>query len=428
MRLMRYEYKIVHVPGKELYTADALSRAPLTSTTADDTYFQQEVKIYANFVMTSLPASDQKLDFIRSHQEVDEVCRQLRMYVEEVWPEKHRLHGALQLFWPYCADMTIVDGFLMFGPRIFILSSLRLQMLDRIHEGHQGIQKCRARAQESIWWPGISQQIYDLVKSCRVCAEIKGNSHPEPLIPKEMPLYPWQKVATDLFEYQQTKLNTCSLWIISQGISKVLKLNTTTSSEIIHQMKRIFARHGIPQTVISDSNGPQYSSQEFHCFAASYGFSHITSSPGHPSGNGEAECAVRTVKQLLKGAKDPYLALLSYRSSPIKNGYSSAELLMGRKLRTTVPMIPAKPASKTPNMEAVQQFEQESRQKLKANFDKILRDVPPSSCLSLREGDEMYVPDRNETATVIEKSTPTSYKVQGDTKEVCRNRVQSTKM
>ena len=90
MRLMRYEYKIVHVPGKELYTADALSRAPLTSMTADDTYFQQEVKIYANFVMTSLPASDQKLDFIRRHQEEDEVCRQLRTYVEEVWPEKHK--------------------------------------------------------------------------------------------------------------------------------------------------------------------------------------------------------------------------------------------------------------------------------------------------------------------------------------------------
>ena len=115
--------------------------------------------------MTSLPASDQKLDFICRHQEEDEVCRQLRTYVEEVWPEKHRLYGALQQFWPYRADMTIVDGLLMFGSRIFIPSGLRLQMLDRIHQGDLGIQKCRARAQESIWWPGISQQIYDLVKS-----------------------------------------------------------------------------------------------------------------------------------------------------------------------------------------------------------------------------------------------------------------------
>ena len=132
--------------------------------------------------------------------------------------------------------------------------------------------------------PGISQQIYDLVKSCRVCVEIKGNSHPEPLIPREMPLYPWQKVATDLFEYQQTQY-----LLIVDYLSRyieVLKLNSTASSEIIHQMKRIFAHHGIPQTVISD-NGPQYSSQEFRHFAALYGFSHITSSPEHPFGNGE---------------------------------------------------------------------------------------------------------------------------------------------
>jgi len=156
-----------------------------------------------------------------------------------------------------------------------------------------------------------------------------------------------------------------------------------------------------------------------------YGFAHITSSPGHPSGNGEAERAVRTVKQLLKGAKDPYLALLSYRSSPIKNGYSPAELLMGRKLRTTVPMVPAKLLPKTPDMEAVQQFEQTSRQKLKSNFDKrhAVQQLP-----ELQRGDEVYVPDRKETATVTEKSNPTSYKVQGDSQEVRRNRVQLTKM
>ena len=50
-------------------------------------------------------------------------------------------------------------------------------------------------------------------------------------------------------------------------------------------------------------NGPQYSSQKFSNFAILYGFSHITLSPGHPSGNGEAERDVRTVEQLLKGAK-----------------------------------------------------------------------------------------------------------------------------
>jgi len=44
-----------------------------------------------------------------------------------------------------------------------------------------------------------------------------------------------------------------------------------------------------------------------------------------------------TVKDLLNKSKDSYLTILAYRSTPLENGYSPAELLMGRKLRTAIP-------------------------------------------------------------------------------------------
>ena len=59
--------------------------------------------------------------------------------------------------------------------------------------------------------------------------------------------------------------------------------------------------------------------------------------PYYPRGNGEAERAVRTLKNLLKGVKNPYLALMSYRATPLPwCNLSPAQLLMGRRIRTVV--------------------------------------------------------------------------------------------
>ena len=94
----------------------------------------------------------------------------------------------------------------------------------------------------------------------------------------------------------------------------------------------MFARLGMPEEVFSD-NGPQFASEAFASFAEEYKFRRTTYSPHFSQANGEAERAVETVKALFKKCNDPYWALLSYRSTPLANGYSPAELLMARKLR-----------------------------------------------------------------------------------------------
>ena len=79
-------------------------------------------------------------------------------------------------------------------------------------------------------------------------------------------------------------------------------------------------------------NGSQYSAAVFKDFVDKYGFTHTTSSPQYPQENEAAEHAVCTVKDLLNKSEDPYLAIIAYRSTPLENGYSRAEFLMGRKL------------------------------------------------------------------------------------------------
>ena len=224
----------------------------------------------------------------------------------------------------------------MRGSRIIIPSPLRPNILEKIHTGHQGISKCREKARCSVWWPGLSKQLETLINNCTICNKFQ-NQAVEPLIPSALPSLPWQKVATDLFKWKGL-----TYLLVVDYFSKYIeisKLEGESSQEVIQRLKSIFARHGIPQQVMSD-NGPQYSSIEFSKFAKAYQFVHSTSSPKFPQSNGEAERAVRTIKGLLKKAEDPYAALLEYRSTPVTCGYSPAELLMNRKLRSSVPISP----------------------------------------------------------------------------------------
>ena len=171
------------------------------------------------------------------------------------------------------------------------------------------------------------------MKNCAICRKC-AKQRSQPLIPLSFPDLPWQCARTDLFELKgHTYLLVVDYY--SRYI-EVAHLNRMTADEVILHTKSIFARHGIPEEVVSN-NGPQYSSEAYGDFAKQYQFQHVTSSPHFPQSNGEAERAVQTIKNLIKKDSDPYLAILSYRSTPLKCGFSPSELLMSRKLRTSLP-------------------------------------------------------------------------------------------
>ena len=200
---------------------------------------------------------------------------------------------------------------------------------------------------------------------------------------------------------------------------EVAKLSSESSANVITHMKSIFARHGIPQEVISD-NGPQYSSREFAKFSKEYGFVHRTSSPKYPQSNGEAERGVQTVKSLLKKTEDPYLALLAYRSTPISpTGHSPAELLMNRKLRTTLPILPQDLKPQVPDYSKLQSSVKQQRKKQKQNFDSR---HTAHTLTFLKEGMTVWIPDHNCSGKVITQVGPQSYQVKTSFGVLRRNR------
>ena len=320
--------------------------------------------MFVDQVMQNFPATEKRLQEIKKAQEEDEVCQTLVRYCKEGWPDRSLIKGAARLYLTVSAELTVQDGLLLRGTRIVIPSRMQHEMLDRLHTGHQGVTKCRERARQSVWWPGLSRKLDELVNSCTECSKDRLQ-HAEPLISSPFPDRPWQKVASDLFEWK----GSTYLLIVDyfSRYFEIAKLSGETSGEVIRHTKSVFARHGIPEELISD-NGPQYSSTLFHKFAQESGFVHTTSSPKYPQSNGEAERAVKTCKGLLKKAVDPYMALLAYRSTPLQNGYSPAELLMNRKLRTTVPMVPALLQPSIPDYTVLKTKEQKMKEKQKKNL------------------------------------------------------------
>ena len=191
-----------------------------------------------------------------------------------------------------------------------------------------------------------------------------------------MPDLPWYRIGADLFKLK----NYHNLLLVDyySGFFEINKLHSLTSAEIIKWCKSQFSRYGIPHEVVSD-NGPQFASQEFKKFSNTYKFEHLTSSPRHPQANGMAEKSVQTAKRLLTKAqesgRDPYLAILAYRNTPLDSNLGSpAQRLMGRRTNTTIPM--REELLKHKYIDNVQEHLTARRQKQKFYFDRQTKDLP----------------------------------------------------
>ncbi|XP_033120153.1 uncharacterized protein K02A2.6-like [Anneissia japonica] len=198
-------------------------------------------------------------------------------------------------------------------------------MLQQIHKGHLGREKCKRRACEVLYWPNIYKEIDQMVQQFSTCIQYRDKQKTEPLQQHKLTTQPWEKVGADLFEVDG-KDYIAVVDYYSQYV-EIGTLPSTTSKNVINAIKSIFARHSTAIELISD-NGPQFASREFEDFATSWNFKHTTSSPHHSASNGQAENAVKIVKTMIRKVKDSgedlHLALQVYGSTPLKQGVSPA--------------------------------------------------------------------------------------------------------
>lgn len=409
-RLQKYDVHMIYTQGKYMYTADTLSRAVDKEERADREK-SAEIQAYVDMVVMSLPVTEDRTEQIRRETIAHETMKELKSTILKGWPGKKK--GLPVKIHDYCrAELTVVDDIVMKGSKFIIRSSLRKQILEKIHKGHLGEVKCKCRAREVMYWPRINQDISQTTASCELCCTYKPKQQAEPLMTHPVPHRPYYKVGTDLFECDGKSYRVVTDYF--SNFPEVGVLQSTSSKAVISYLKTVFPRHGIPCELFSD-NGPQFSSCEFAAFAKEWGFQHTTSSPAYPKSNGLAESSVKTVKNLLRKSQTYDVlqkSLLIYRSAPLQNGLSPAQMLMGMCIRSNLPvnevlLIP-KGASRISRAKEVQKAKQ---RQLHDRTAKHLPMLKPRDVVRLRD---CSTGTWRKTGQGQAEVAPRSYRVQMD--------------
>ena len=249
---------------------------------------------------------------------------------------------------------------------------MRGQVLQAIHLGHQGETKCILLARESVFWPGISNDIRQMVKDCDLCNHHQPAQPKLPIMQPDLPTRPWEKLGTDIFEFNGKKY----LMIVDyySRFPVIRLLSDMSSHTVCNHFTSVLAEYGLPTTIISDF-GSQYVSERFKTKCKQSGITLCFSSPYHHQANSLAERTVGTCKSLLRKAleKDeyPYAALWMYRTTPLDSQIPSPyELLFGRKPQTTLPSTRSALKSKHLYDDLYQEANQKRQEKQAEFYDR----------------------------------------------------------
>jgi hypothetical protein len=108
-----------------------------------------------------------KLDRIREETTKDSAIQELISVVCGGWPnQKAEVTECVRPYWDFRDVISVYSGIAIKNSKLIIPASMRNEIMQDIHAGHMGIVKCLARARSTIFWPGMSSMIKQMVEKC----------------------------------------------------------------------------------------------------------------------------------------------------------------------------------------------------------------------------------------------------------------------
>nr|XP_037289927.1 uncharacterized protein K02A2.6-like [Rhipicephalus microplus] len=332
-----YRYSLTYRKGSENVNADAFSRLPIPREQLDNVKDDApEYVLYAEAV-NAAPISAKELAVLTIR---DAMLQQVQKWILQGWPQY--LTESEERFRPFFQkkdELTVNQDLIYWGHRIVVPSAAAGSLLRLLHETHPGMAAMKNLARYIFWYPGLDADIERMVRECERCAQT--STMPPAQVPAPWPETgrKWSRVHIDYAGPVEGHMLLVVVDAETKWLEAISK-RSTTSEATVEALRPIFARFGLPHTLVSD-NGPQFVSAEFQKFVRMNGINHVMTAPYHPQSNGLAERAVRMIKECLRKSQGggTFIKRLSqflcrYRRTPAKAGKSPSELLLGYQLRT----------------------------------------------------------------------------------------------
>ena len=350
-----YQFKTEWVAGKTHRIADALSRAPVDAPDPmkdldQETHFIHSVNHVTHTYATTL-AGDAREDST-TEQLADRTLSELRdkartdpeyiALLAHLKSGKAKLSPDLTQYKRIADELTVTpEDLIVLHQRLIIPRNARKEVLQRLHAAHQGIERTKQRARQTVYWPGINADITSTVEACTNCQERRPSQQNEPLASDERPTRIFEELAADFFEtHGKHFLAVVDRHSLHPFIYPFA--NAPTAQTTINALKTQFVRTGCPLRLHTDG-GLQFTAQATQEFLQQWGVTHRLSTPHYAQSNGLAESAVKSLKTLLikNGGRmnDSFQeGLLELINTPRTGGKSPAEIVYGQPLRTLVPI------------------------------------------------------------------------------------------
>ena len=200
IRTFPYNFTVRYLPGLKNQLADCLSQVGGLK----DSIKLAKLCVYQ--ITSQLNARGDSLPQLREATQADDTLAILKYTIQQGWPNSIKTYQAkIQPFWTFREELTIEDGLILKGTRIVIPSKKKEIILKLIHEGHLGLTKCKLHAKETVYWPGLNEQLEKLILNSPLCLKYSQSKCKQPShmsLGKEIPIHPWTKLATNIFHLE----------------------------------------------------------------------------------------------------------------------------------------------------------------------------------------------------------------------------------